>query len=1344
MLTHITNNNGAIKRSHIQAILAAALLLCVASYGYFNHVKQIIIKEEQSELAGIATLKASQITQWRKELLADGATIHANPMLDARLGEYLNGSVTPIILHEFKVWMESLRKNYGYRSAILYKTDGAQIAAAIDAGDQQDIFSRRLIDGAVRKPKVYLSDIHRDEDSGTIHLNLVIPVGHTGSKGFQTRAVLVLDIDPHQFLYPLINTWPKESKSAEVILVERSGADALYLNDTRFKTDTALTLRRSLTETSRPVVRAALGQNAVFEGTDYRGAAVLAATRTVADSPWAIVAKVDLSEINEPIKTQAYWVALLNLMLILGAGLAINLAWHRKVEESLHEQEQFLRATIDGLSANICVVDAEGKIIKTNRAWNSFGTENNADEKTICEGFNYLDVCRTATEADKVDADDSAAGIRAVIAGTLPEFVKESPCHSPYEQRWFICRVNPLHVAGDHYAVISHENITDRKRVEAELATQKNQLQALMNHIPDLIWLKDADGVFLHCNRKFERLYGAKEVDIVGKTDYDFVDKELADFFRKNDRLAMQSGEPSSNEEWLTFADDGQSILVETIKTPAYNSAGEIVGVLGIARDITERKQLDTALKSSLSVLNATLESTADGILVVDLSGHITSWNQKFVDLWHIPEEIIANRVDKAVLDHVLSQMAQPAEFINIITELHEHPEKTSTDMILFDDGRVIERYSQPQRIGDDIVGRVWSFRDISAGKIAEKELITARDAANVANRAKSEFLANMSHEIRTPLNAIIGFSALTLKTSLPPRQKDYIGNVHSAGELLLNIINDILDFSKIEAGQLKMEQIPFRLDIMIANAYSMVQEKALEKGLNLLVKTTPEAAVCLIGDPHRLAQIIVNLLNNAVKFTEHGEVSLETSLFAEKNNRVQLQFSIRDTGIGISAEQINKLFQPFTQADGSTTRKFGGTGLGLSISKQLTELMGGEIWCESTPGVGSSFSFTAWFGIGQASDIDQYAAVDAMNRRQKEQYFDFSGSHVLLVEDNEMNQKLAIELLKATGAVVTLAINGEEAVTMITGGGTEYDLVLMDIQMPIMDGYEATRRIKSDSRFTHLPIIAMTSYAMEEERQKIIEAGIDAHISKPFDVRTMLQVMKSFLREQESSVHSNERLEYDGEEIAIPDIAGLDSAAALDRLDGDRKLYLWVLRTFVENDSHAPSKIEEALRVEDTDLAIRLAHTIKGAAGAVGAVELEVLGRSLENAIIKGDSSVGVMGILECFAAEMNRLTADLANHLPASPQNDGDTLPGTLDMAAVSPILSRLLVYIKGNNGRAELYLDDYQKELAWLPDSEVKQLKTHLKNFNFDAAHDALLSLSARSGIVLSVNDTEDYQL
>ncbi|HIJ88179.1 MAG TPA: response regulator [Desulfuromonadales bacterium] len=1137
MLTQKIFELEVFRRRNLLTFLAIIMLVGVVGYGYFSYHKQLTMEEEKKELTVIANQKADQVIQWRKERLGDAQSISSNLALAARLKDYLAGRGPESVPEELKVWMESLRKDFDYRSAVLFRANGTQIVSSIVAGDKMDMnHYPQLVQETVRKNVPYFSDFHRDDANGAIHLNLVAPIVQRSGNKLHTIAVLVLGIDARQFLYPLINNWPIVSSTAETVLVQRSGEEVqevLFLNNVRHQADTALKMRRPLSDRNSPEARAALGQEGVFEGTDYRGAAVLAVTRTIPGSPWAIAAKIDLTEVYGPITTRAWLVVLFGLMLTLAASLIMHLLRRKELEQQKNMQ---------------------------------------LEEQTLALESMVKD--RTATL--EMERDNHERILASMDNGVYI-----------VNQQLKIVYANPA-------LLEEFGPVMDRSCHE---------------------YLHGTPGSCDWCNN--EEVFSGQTV----------------------------------HREW-TSAITGKTY--STSDTPYKKTDGEICK-LAILHDVTAQKIAEKTIKD-----------------------HNKELEQRVIERTRALED---TNYELTVLNSEL--------------------------------------------------------------EMRRSELGGALAVAEQATRAKSEFLSNMSHEIRTPLNAIIGFSSLTLKTQLPPRQQDYIGKIHTAGELLLNIINDILDFSKIEAGQLKMEQIPFRLDFVVANASSMVQEKVFAKGLNLQVKTTPKAAACLIGDPHRLVQIIVNLLSNAVKFTERGEVTLETTIMAEKNGRMLLQFCIRDTGIGISAEQINKLFQPFTQADGSTTRKFGGTGLGLSISRQLAELMEGKIWCESIPGEGSSFNFTAWFGIGQASEVGQYSAVGTDNGVYKEKTFDFSGSRVLLVEDNEINQKLAIELLKDTGAVVDVADNGEIAVTMITGGSRAYDLVLMDIQMPVMDGYEATRLIRTDSRFAGLPIIAMTAHAMEDERQKILDAGIDAHISKPINARTMMKAMNFFLREQESSEHLNERFEGNSGETAIPYIAGLDTATALDGLDGKSELYLWVLRMFVKNEPNVVAEIEEALRVEDTKQAFLLVHTIKGAAGTIGAVELKALAYALENEIDQNSSSENIRKALDPFASELKRLAADIAKHLP-TPLTYNDTMPGAVDMAAVKPIFNRLLEYIDSMDGKAELYLDDFHEELAGLPIVDIEKIKACLSEFEFTTAREALVALSARNGITLTDDGTEEYHL
>ena len=1049
--------------------------------------------------------------------------------------------------------------------------------------------------------------------------------------------------------------------------------------------------------------------------------------------------------------------------------------------------------------------------------------------------------------------------------------------------------------------------------LEGQVRERTSRLRSIIDTAADGIIVVDVNCLITEFSPSAEQLFGYQRSEVMGKNFTmllpEFFAREYVEYLQNY----LQTGQAmilGSVQEIVGLHRSGNQFPMELSVTEGGTEEGRFF--TAIARDITRRKEAEQELTFSRDnqkvrndMLALTLETGALETLLQQALELILSaprlqvekkgvlflmGNDKQLELkaqYGLPKALLLTACATVPLGHCLcGRVAQTGEalFVDHVDDRHD---------ICFDGMADHGHYVIPINFGVRLLGvlnlyveqghnptdeeeaLLQSISDTLAMAIEHKQVelavVEAREEAEAANRAKSNFLANMSHEIRTPMNAITGLSYLAMRTELTPQQYDYISKIHSSGESLLGIVNDILDFSKIEAGHLEMEAIPFRLDEVLDHVAGIVAHKAQEKGFEFLIDRSSELPRRIIGDPLRLGQVLINLLNNALKFTKEGEVILHIGLAAQTKG-VRLTFAVHDTGIGMTAEQQGKLFQAFTQADDSTTRKYGGTGLGLSISKQLVEMMDGHIRVESKLGVGSVFSFEAQFAVAEedeaianqfphdrvrgikvlivddnksareillqtvqelectakaadsagqafielalAEELEQpyqlilmdwqmpeMDGIEATRHIKQEQglksipaifvvtaygredvsrsvervgadgllhkpvslsslydamadhfsierehagrkkfvsegrpeHYTMAGAKVLLVEDNLINQQVASELLESVGIEVVVANNGKEAVDLLVKADEipMYDGVLMDLQMPEMDGFEATRRILQDARYTDLPIIGLTAHALVQEQDNCLKAGMKDQVTKPINPAKLFQALERHIttRSNQHQVVAERVQPTETEKIDIPNIPGLDIESGLARVMGDSRFYLRLLHLFTTSQSTTVENIRVALRAGDIEEVKHAVHTTKGVAGNIGANALYELAANLEERMREGDAVAE--GIAQ-FAEEMENLLIELRRHLPDEHPSEGGSSVFVSDLL---PQLKKMRALLASFDGEAGDHFTEIRQGLSSHVElSELKKLATYIDQFSFDQALEVLDGVASKLGIDL----------
>ena len=1076
----------------------------------------------------------------------------------------------------------------------------------------------------------------------------------------------------------------------------------------------------------------------------------------------------------------------------------------KQTEEELQSSLEFNLSVLNAMPFNVAIVDLDGRIIAVNQSWLRFSAENGGDPLKTGVGNDYLAVC----EPD--DASPCRQGIASVLSGTSVEFSAEYPCHAPSQPRYFKMHVVPCKAG----AVISHIDITSQIESQNELGELLELNDKIIGEsVAGILAYRADSGQCVLYNQAAARILGATGEQLGAQNFRQLPSWKASNLFES--ALDVLSAGDTKRFEERFVTSFGREVWLDCVFARFVSSGAP--HLLAIIEDVTERKQAELELKKNENFLRTVTEV---------LPGMVAYWtrelrcgfaNNAYLESFGLTPERMRGIGMRELMGEELFAATEPFVLAALRGE-RQRFERT----LAKSDGSV--GYTWVHYVPDLEDGQAQGFyvliSDVSELREAHTRLARLNDdlikrtaEAESANRAKSEFLANMSHEIRTPMNAIMGLTRLVLGTELTARQDDLLRKAHASSRALLNILNDILDYSKIEAGRLEIAALPFNVEETLIRVADLFGSQIAEKGLELFLEIAPATPCAVVGDQLRLIQVLNNLVSNAIKFTEAGEIHLKVEPASLRGEATALRFAVRDTGIGLSKNQADHLFQAFTQADGSISRKYGGTGLGLAISRRLVELMGGEIAVSSAPGAGATFAFTIEMGAHATSEPagdlqqlghlkvlvvdDQGTSLDIMSRMLAEWgleahtassgeeglamiraaeaqgrhfdvllldwrmpdmdglqmaaqleraiaggavshalriimvtaheretllsqaqalhldgvltkpvipsqlfdllvngyhaapdagrpgkdfgCFDLQGVRILLAEDNAINQQVAHEFLRGAGAVVALADNGAEAVDAVGCGG--FDVVLMDLHMPVMDGLEATRRIRALPGGS-LPIIAMTAAVMHNDREQCKMAGMSGFVAKPVDPEELVAAIAKSLgllgREAPLLSRGAASSEIGALEEPLP---GFELAAALARMNGNCSLLRRLLSSFAEEQAQTLSRLESLRADGDLDGALRLLHGVKGVAGNLGAADLARAAAVLEREIASGEQPASADAFAEALRGALGTIRARLAvpEQQCAAPSAEHRPAPSAKHRPDLLAILAALVPYLE-----------------------------------------------------------------
>ncbi len=927
----------------------------ILGFLYYRSQKKQLLSDKQLELSAIADLKVRQIVQWRNERNSDALFLGENTPFVRQLLQYLKDQENNDLRTEIQNNFRSLTKNADYRNVLLIDTTGRISLAFPHRDSLMGNYMKKAFPEMRKLNSAILTDLHETERVDFSHIDLIIPFSDAVNGNILPAGFLALRIDPREALYPLIQTWPTPSRTAEALLVRHDGDEIVYLNEPRFDKVRGRILRKPAAEESLPSSMAVKGIEGTTRGIDYRGNEVVAAMKKIPGSSWYLVAKMDHGEVFSVIDKQMTMIIIIIILFVLTAGLLLGMIeWNENVRFYREKYEKELDQLALRKHYDYILKYANDIIFLTDQ--NSVIIEANDRAEEVYQRSREELIGMNLTKIISPGSAQKMAQVNKILDRKGHATFEILHARSDGSSIPMEISARKVDIEGASYYQSICRDITDRKLAEETLKQSEERFRKIFEESPLSIVMTGRDMGIIRANPAFCTMTGFSEEELktIKLTDFIHPDYIAEDERYLHSLIAEEI--PLYHSEKKYICKDGSIIWASTTLSIIRDNNGEVQFFVAMVEDITTKKLAESELENSFSLIKATLESTADGILVVDRKGKIIQYNQKFLDMWRIPPGIINTGRDEDLIRYVMDQLVYPEEFFNQVKKLYENDEISTSETITFKDGRVFERYSQPQKIAGESVGRVWSFRDITERKKAEAEIIAAKEKAEESDRLKTAFLHNVSHEIRTPMNAIIGFSALLNEPDITAEERDqFIDIIFQSGSQLLSIINDIVDIANIESGQVKLNIREINLNSSLQSLNEQFSYKQQAEGITINHEAgLPDDESVILTDSTKLIQVLSNLINNATKFTKEGRIDFGYKLRGEN-----IEFFVKDTGIGIPAEHHEKIFDRFFQVDNVVSRKYGGTGLGLSICRAYVEILGGKIWLNSRPGEGTTFYFT-------------------------------------------------------------------------------------------------------------------------------------------------------------------------------------------------------------------------------------------------------------------------------------------------------------------------------------------------------------------------------------------------